>query len=67
MKKQLVSSYTTTHRFLSMFLVMLFLSISILQLAHVHKASDTEKENISTDSVSAPMELRCWLNLRTYC
>jgi len=67
MKKQLVSSYTTTHRFLSMFLVMLFLSISILQLAHVHKASDTEKENISSYSVSAPMELRCWLNLRTYC
>ena len=53
MKKQLVSSYTTTHRFLSMFLVLLFLSISILQLVHVHQASDPEKENIATDAVSA--------------
>ena len=52
MKKQSVLYPAKKHRFLSMFLVVLFLSISILQLVHVHKVF-AEKENVTADSVSA--------------
>ena len=53
MKKQLVSFHTKTHRYLSMLLVMLFLSTSILQLAHNHRSLASEKEISTSDSVSA--------------
>ncbi len=53
MIKLLVYSHTKMHRFLSMLLLMLFLSISILQLAHTHRAPASDKENITSDSVSA--------------
>jgi len=52
MKKRLVSSHAKMHRFLSMLLVMLFLAVSILQLAHTHKLFASEKENITSDSAS---------------
>jgi hypothetical protein len=35
-----------------MLLMVLFLSVSILQLAHAHKVFASENENITTDSVS---------------
>jgi len=53
MKKQFDFSHRKTHRFLSMLLIMLFLSISISQLLHTHKVFASEKENITGDSVSA--------------
>ncbi len=53
MKKQLLSFPAKMHRLLSMLLVMLFLSISILQLAHAHRAFAAEKENTTADEVAA--------------
>ena len=53
MKKQIDLSPGKKHRFLSMLLVMLFLSISILQLAHAHSVIPSNEENIITDLVSA--------------
>jgi len=53
MKKQFDFSHGKTQRFLSMLLVMLFLSISISQMLHTHKVFASEKENLTTDSVSA--------------
>lgn len=53
MKKQFDFSHGKLHRFLSMLLVMLFLSISISQLLHTHKVFASEKENTTSDSVSA--------------
>lgn len=49
----MLSSPNKIHRFLSMFLVMLLLFISILQLAHAHKVFAFDKQDISTDAVSA--------------
>jgi hypothetical protein len=53
MKKQSILYPARKHRFLSMFLVVLFLSISILQLAHAHKVFPSDKENVTAESVSA--------------